>query len=194
MAADLCFKGDVDEPLIKHALRLGYRTIAHGGAVSTAELGGVRLIPRYEVRRGSVDRYRNARGLRVLVVESKDDLKAYPKLAGGVDSVRIDFDRLGEVSKGFIRRVVGLGVPVEIEFAEVLHRLLRGDPLDYYYLILRLYTRNKVKVYMCSGATDPSSMVHPHAMSALFSVLGVPEDLAARAVFKIPIGLVSDVV
>lgn len=194
MVADLCFKGGIDEPLIKHALRLGYRAIAHSSVDSIVELGGVRLIPRYEVRRDSVDRHRNARGLRVLIVESKDDLKAYPKLAGGVDSIRIDFNQLGEISKDFIRRVIGLGVPVEMEFAEILHRLLRGYPLDYYYLILRLYTRNKVKVYMCSGATDMSSMVHPYAMAALVSVLGVPDDLAAKAVFKVPGGLISNVV
>lgn len=194
MAADLCFKGEVDELLVRHASRLGYRAVACRGPCSASELGGVRLIPRYEVRRDSVGRHRGARGLRVLLVESKDDLKAYPRLAGAVDSIRIDFGRLGEMSKDFIRRVVGLGVPVEIEFAEVIHRLLGGHPLDYYYLILRLYARNKLKVYVCSGATDPSGMVHPHAMAALVSVLGVPEDLAAKAVFKVPSGLVSNVV
>lgn len=193
MVADLCFKGSVDEALVKHALRLGYRTIACCGVGSAREVSGVRLVPRYELRRDSVGRYRSKRGLRVLLVESRDDLKAYPKLSGSVDSVKIDFNQLGDVSKDFLRRVIGLGVPVEIEFAELFHRLLSGNTLDYYYLILRLYARRKIRVYVCSGAVDLPSMVHPSAMFALISVLGVPEALAAKAVFKVPCELVSDV-
>ncbi|MEM2007388.1 MAG: hypothetical protein QXG17_05875 [Sulfolobales archaeon] len=193
MVVDLCFKGAVDGNLVRYALRLGYRAIAYCGASSTEEVGGIRLVPRYELRRDTVSKFRNLRGFRVLVVESKDDLKAYPRLAGSIDSIKIEFSQLSDVSKDFLRRVIGLGVPVEVEFSELINRLLSGYPLDYYYLVLRLYVRKKIRVYVCSGATDLSNMVHPTAMLALISVLGVPEELAAKAVFKVPSELISNV-
>jgi len=193
VVADLCFKGVVDDNLVRYALRLGYRAIAYCGVSSTELVGGVKLVPRYELKRDDVSKSRNLRGLRVLVVRSKDDLKAYPKLAGSIDAVRIDFAQLNEVNKGFLRRLIGLGVPIEVEFSELVSRLLSSYSLDYYYLILRLYTRKKIRIYVCSGATDLSSMVHPTAMFALISVLGVPEALAAKAIFKVPSELISNV-
>ncbi len=192
MAVDLCFKGTVDEALARHASRLGYRAIAVCGIDSFRDVGGLRLVPRFELARSSVDRYRKSRGLRVLLVRSRDDLKAYPKLAGSVDSVRILFDDLGEADKGFWRRVISLGAPVEVEFSELLQRIIDGSPVDYYYLLFRLYARGKVRIYMCSGAADASTLVHPTAMSALASVLGVPEALALKAVLKTPGELVPD--
>ncbi|MEM1622807.1 MAG: hypothetical protein QW780_02225 [Sulfolobales archaeon] len=193
MVADLCFKGVVDDNLVKYALRLGYRAIAYRGASSAGVLEGIKLVPRYELKRDDVARSRGLRGLKVLLVRSSDDLKAYPKLAGSIDAVKIDFTQLDEVNKGFLRRLIGLGVPVEVEFLELVNRLLNGYPLDYYYLILRLYVRKKIRIYVCSGATDLSSMVHPTAMFALVSVLGVPEALAAKAIFKLPSELISNV-
>ncbi|MCS7098967.1 MAG: hypothetical protein RMH84_02200 [Sulfolobales archaeon] len=193
MVADLCFRGVVDGSTARHAYRLGYRVVASGKVDSVRDLENVRVVPRYEISRDAVDRYRSARGLKVLVVSSREDLKFYPKLSGSVSGIRIDFTQLTGVDKDFMRRVIGSRIPVEVEFAEVLRRVLSGEPIDYYYLLLRLYVRGKVEVYVCSGASDISSMVHPTAMRALISVLGVPEDLAAKAVLKVPRELVSGI-
>ncbi|MCX8185184.1 MAG: hypothetical protein RMI56_04275 [Sulfolobales archaeon] len=194
MTADLCFRGVVDEAVAKHAYRFGYRAIASREVDSVREVGGVRVVPRYELSRDTVDKHRNVRGLKVLLVSSGEDLKFYPKLSGAIDSVKIDFTQLTSLSKDFLRRVIGLKTPVEIEFAEVLRRILSGDSIDYYHLLLRLYTRGKLEVYVCSGAVDLPSLVHPTAMHALISVLGVPEGLAAKAVFKVPRELVVNTV
>lgn len=193
MAVDLCFRGPVDEALARHASRLGYRAMAVPGIESTREVGGLRLVPRFELTRDAAGRHRALRGLRVLLVRSGEDLKAYPRLVGSVDSLRILFDELGEAGKDFWRRVISFGVPVELDFSELLRRVLDGSPIDYHYLLLRLYSRGKTKVYMCSGAVDAATLVHPTAMFALASVLGVPEPLALKAVFKTPEELVSNV-
>lgn len=194
MGADLCFRGRVDEVLVKHASRLGYRAVASCGASSVGELSGVLIIPRHEVVRESIDKYRKDRGLRVMVVRSREDLKMYPRLIGSVDSVKIDFAQLGEVNKDFLRRLTGLGIPIELEFSEIFQRVLTGSSIDYYHLLLRLYSRGKIRIYVCSGATETSTLVHPSAMFALISVLGVPEALAAKAVYKLPTELASNVV
>ncbi len=192
VAIDLCFRGAVDDVLVRYAPKLGYEAMAVLGIDSAREVGRLKLIPRFEVTRGAIGRYRGSRGLRVLLVRSEDDLKAYPKLVGSVDSLRVLFEDLSGAGKDFWRRVVSFGVPVELEFSELLRRILNGNPIDYHYLLLRLYARGRVKVYMCSGATDASTLVHPTAMFSLATLLGVPEVLALKAVFKTPRELASN--
>jgi len=188
--ADLCYLGDVNELAARIARRLGYDVLASPKVGEAKNIEGVKFIPRIEVRRASFWGAGDVDGVRVLIVESKEDLKSYTRLSGKVDSVRVVFDSLGDVSKDFVRRVIGLGAPLEIEFSEVVKRVWAGKPLDYYLLFLRLYARRKTKVYVCSGATDPSEMVHPTAMFSLLAVLGLPEDLAMKAVLKTPAEMV----
>lgn len=190
MLADLCYLGNVDELAAHIARRLGYNVLASPRVGEVRSVGGVKFIPRIEVHRGSFWEVRNLEGIRVLIVESKDDLKSYTRLSGRVDSVRVVLDSLGDISKDFVRRLIGLGAPIEIEFSEVVKKMWAGKPLDHHLLLLRLYARRKTKLYVCSGATDHSEMVHPTAMSSLLAVLGLPEDLALGAVFKTPIEMV----
>jgi hypothetical protein len=190
--ADLCYLGRVDELVARVARKLGYKVVASPKVGKASTVEGVRFIPRIEVRRGSLQEHESGEGVKVLIVESKEDLKSYTRLLGKVDSARVVFDSLGDVSKDFIRRIIGLGAPIELEFSEVVEKVQSGRPLDYYLLLLRLYARRKIKVYACSGATSPSDMVHPTAMFSLLTVLGLPEELALKAVLKTPVEMVAN--
>lgn len=192
MLADLCYLGRVDELVARVARKLGYKVVASPKVGKASTVEGVRFIPRIEVRRGSLQEHESGEGVKVLIVESKEDLKSYTRLLGKVDSARVVFDSLGDVSKDFIRRIIGLGAPIELEFSEVVEKVQSGRPLDYYLLLLRLYARRKIKVYACSGATNPSDMVHPTAMFSLLTVLGLPEELALKAVLKTPVEMVAN--
>jgi len=183
--ADLCYEGDLDQFSTRLLTKLGYRIVASSRVSGSLELGGLRVVPRAIVRRAELP-LRGFRGVRVLLVESEGDLKAYQRLRGLVDSVRVDHERLGDVGKDLIRRLVGLGLPVELVFTDVLRRVLGRSSIDFYLLLLRLYTRGKLRVYICSGAGGVGEVVHPEAMASLLTSLGVPEPYALGAVYRIP--------
>jgi RNase P/RNase MRP subunit p30 len=183
--ADLCYEGDLDQFSTRLLTRLGYRVVASSRVSESLELEGLRVVPRVTVRRGELP-VRGFKGVRVLLVESEEDLKAYQRLRGLVDSVRVDYERLGDVDKDFIRRLVGLGLPVELVFTDLLRRVLGRSSIDFYLLLLRLYTRGRLRVYLCSGAGGAGEIAHPEAMASLLTSLGVPEPYALGAVYRIP--------
>lgn len=185
MVVDLCYEGDLDQLSVRVLTKLGYRVVASSRVSERLELGGLRVVPRITARRAELPA-RGFRGIRVLLVESAEDLKAYQKLRGAVDSVRIDYQKLGEVGKDFIRRLLGLGLPVELAFTELMGRILGRSPVDLHLLLLRLYTRGKLKLYLCSGAGSVEEVAHPEAMVSLLTSLGVPEPHALGAVYRVP--------
>jgi len=182
---DLCYEGGLDQVSARTLFKLGYRVVASSRVFESLELEGLRVVPRLTARRAELP-VKGFRGVRVLLVESAEDLKAYQRLQGVVDSVRVDYQKLGDVGKDFIRRLVGLGLPVELVFMDVVRRVLSGSSVDFYLLLLRLYTRGKLKLYLCSGAGGVGEAVHPEAMVSLLTSLGVPEPYAMGAVYRVP--------
>lgn len=177
----------LNNELVKLLRKFKYYIIACDNVERHEIMNDIMIIPR--ITSSSTDELKTTprNVVRAYVVESKNDLKNYPKIRRIANVITLTTEALIRLGPKSIEKISNLGLPVEVCVNDLINALETSKHLKGLYNLIRYVIINSVDLIVSSCPTKTSEVLHPIFIESILEELGLSSVQAKKALTQTPI-------